>query len=784
MLNDQYSDSPTGGSPDDVRMTPARAGGRTYNDDGRMSSWAYSENSAVLPRKSAVDEADNSLRQLFSMLMRRKAILLATILLVLGVTMVYLMLTPQVYNAQAVLQIHAAGGSGKDDGDSGHNSLVMYQGNGEGGDHSFGTQLTILQSRQMRRGALSRLPQEMRDKLESFLNVSIEEVPDTTLVEIKVSSHDAEASAALANAYCEEYIQLSRADNRSQLQTALDYVNEQKGKVGQKLEAARAAVQRFKEQNNLVNVDSQATAIAGALSNLQAERQNVAVEQAEARAGIERSIKLIPTMKEYKIVPGQRQIRPEVTAIKSKITALNLERLELLQKYRPDRPEIQVIDDQLKALREQLSQEAQTEYSVWTNTLNDKRDSMEKNLIELQAKDWGLQAREAALAQATNQARAKLNQMPALERQMSDMALNLEGLEKSYTLLAEKQEALRMSQEAKVANGSRLFPAEVPDSPTSRFGKMMGSALLIGLLLALALTALVDWLDDGVYGEAEAKMVSKLPILAQIPQVGKAAQKKLTTGADVAGNDKQIGHMRESFRMLRTMIALSAANPNGYVNGSNGNGNGHAALGGGSTLATLETPLGTSPIRSVVITSSLPNEGKSVSSANLAITTALSGENVILVDCDLRHPSLHRFFELSNDIGLTSVVGGACSLEEALQDTRIPGLRVLTSGPVTLDPMQIINSAGARRCFEQLTEVADFVVVDTPPALVYAEAQVVAAMTDAMLLVISSQDAKKREVTRTRDLLEQTGMIPIGAILNKAPAGSDSTERYYAHYNA
>jgi capsular exopolysaccharide synthesis family protein len=341
-----------------------------------------------------------------------------------------------------------------------------------------------------------------------------------------------------------------------------------------------------------------------------------------------------------------------------------------------------------------------------------------------------------------------------------------------------------MSQEAKVANGSRLFPAEVPDSPTSRFGKMMGSALLIGLLLALALTALVDWLDDGVYGEAEAKMVSKLPILAQIPQVGKAAQKKLTTGADVAGNDKQIGHMRESFRMLRTMIALSAANPNGYVNGSNGNGNGHAALGGGSTLATLETPLGTSPIRSVVITSSLPNEGKSVSSANLAITTALSGENVILVDCDLRHPSLHRFFELSNDIGLTSVVGGACSLEEALQDTRIPGLRVLTSGPVTLDPMQIINSAGARRCFEQLTEVADFVVVDTPPALVYAEAQVVAAMTDAMLLVISSQDAKKREVTRTRDLLEQTGMIPIGAILNKAPAGSDSTERYYAHYNA
>lgn len=781
MLNDQYSDSPSG----DGQIAPARAGGRTYNDDGRMNAWSYNENSAVLPRRSAADETDNSLRQLVGMLLRRKAILLATLLLALGVTMVYLMLTPQIYDAQAVLHINAdTSGSGKDDGDSGHGSLVMYQGNGGSGDQSMGTQITILQSPQMRRSALGRLPEDVRSKLASFMDIGIQEVPETNLVQIKVSSHNARASAMLANAFCDEYIQLSRAENRSQLQMALDYVSDQKGKVGKKLEAARSAVQRFKEKNSLVSVDMQSAAIAGALSNLQTERQSVAVEQAETRAGIERSIKLIPTMAQYKVVPGTRQIRPEVTAIKSKITTLNLQRLELLQKYRADRPEVQAVDDQLRALRDQLSKEAETEYSVWTNTLNDKRDVMEKNLIDLQAKSWGLQAREAALSQATTQARAKLNQMPALERQMGEMTLTLTGLEGSYSALAEKQEELRMSQEAKVANGSRLFAAEVPDGPTSRFGKMMGSALLIGLLLALALTALVDWLDDGVYGEAEAKMVSKLPILAQIPQVGKAAQKQLTTGADMAGGDKQIAHMRESFRMLRTMIALSAASPNGYANGSNGNGNGHAALGGGSTLAKLETPLGTSPVRSVVITSSLPNEGKSVSSANLAITTALSGESVILVDCDLRHPSLHRFFELSNDIGLTSVIGGACSLEDALQDTRIPGLRVLTSGPVTLDPMQVVNSAGARRCFEQLTEVADFVVVDTPPALVYAEAQIIAAMTDAMLLVISSQDAKKREVTRTRDLLEQTGMIPIGAILNKVPAGSDSTERYYAHYNA
>lgn len=784
MLNDQYPDAqPPGGN--DARLVRPDGGGRVYTNNTRLNMWAAPESSPVLPRRGSEDSVDNSLRQLFNMLMRRKAILVATMLLVLGVTMVYLQLTPPIYDATATLQIYASKSGGGDDGDSGHTSLVMYGGNGSGGgSSSFGTQLMILQSGQMFRNALNTLPKELQDKKDTLVDTSIQEVPDTSLVDIKISSHDPEFSAALANAYCDEYIKLSRAENRSQLQASLDYVADQKGKVGQKLSAARHAVQRFKEQNKLMSVDSQAAAVAGALSSIQNERETLKADQAETRAGIERSLRLIPTMERYRVLPGSTIIRPEVTAIKSKITELNLKRLELLQKYRADRPEITIIDDQIRDLQTQLKGEAKTEISTWSNSPNDKREGMEKNLIDLQAKDWGIQAREAALAQAANQASARMSQLPALERQMSDMLLKVGTLEKSYAMLDEQQEGLRMSQEAKVANGSSLFPAEVPTRPTSRFAKMMGSAFLIGLLLALALTALVDWLDDGVYGEIEAKTVSQLPILAQIPQVGKAAQKKLVNGADAAGSDKQIGHMRESFRMLRTMIALSSATQNGFANGSHANGNGHAALGGGSTLATLETPLGTSPIRSVVITSSLPNEGKSISSANLAITTALSGENVILVDCDLRHPSLHRFFELSNDIGLTSVVGGACSLEDALQDTRIPGLRVLTSGPVTLDPMQIVNSAGARRCFEQLSEVADFVVVDTPPALVYAEAQVIATMTDAMLLVISSQDAKKREVSRTRELLDQTGMIPIGAILNKVPAGSDSTERYYAHYSA
>lgn len=779
MLNDQFSGAPSNHEDEASLMRAPNTGGRVYNDDSRLNPWGYSDSSAVLPRK-AVEEAgtDNTIRQLLGLIARRKVLLLTTLLAVLGLTMLYLMLTPPVYDAKATLQIYAVDGEGGGSGEADVSTLVNSA-SGAGGDRSFGTQLTILQSPIIHRGAIKRLPEESKEKLQSFSSVRIDQVPDTTLVEIVVSSHDAQASADLANAFCEEYIQLSRAENRGQLQAALDYVSMQKAKVGERLDTARRVVQKFKEDNKLITVDGAASAAATAVASIKTEREKLKVEQAEVRAGIQRSTSLIPTLAKYRVRPGQIVVPPQVTAIKAKITALNLQRWELLQKYRADRPEIRIINDELGTLHNQLKSEAKTEVGVWSNEVNPYREGLETNLVNLRAQDWAMQAREVALAQAETQALTKLNQMPALEREFSDMMLNLAALEGSYSALNEKQESLRLSQEARIANGSRLFEAEPPSGPSNRTQKLMLSALLIGLFLALALSALVDWLDDGVYGEVEAKMVSQLPILAQIAVLNKKAQQQLTTSADASTDDKQVQYMRENFRMLRTMIALSSAQESGcyYANGK-------ALTAGTNTLATVETPFAASPVRSVVITSSLPNEGKSLSSSNLAITAALSGENVVLVDCDLRHPSLHRFFNLSNDIGLTSVVGGACTLNEALQDTRIPGLRVLTAGPVTLDPMQIINSAGARRCLEQLTEIADFVVIDTPPALVYAEAQVIAAMTDAMLLVISSQDAKKREVSRTRDLLEQTGLVPLGVILNKVSAGSDSTQRYYERYNA
>jgi capsular exopolysaccharide synthesis family protein len=188
---------------------------------------------------------------------------------------------------------------------------------------------------------------------------------------------------------------------------------------------------------------------------------------------------------------------------------------------------------------------------------------------------------------------------------------------------------------------------------------------------------------------------------------------------------------------------------------------------------------GEDPVRSVAITSAEPNEGKTLSSVNLAVAVALDGKSVILVDADLRHAGIHRHFGLSNEVGFTNVVAGERPLEDALQDTSIPGLRLLASGPLHPSPPELLNSRASRACFHRLSQIADFVVVDTPPALLMADAHIVARMTDGVLLVVSAKESAKHRLDRTSYLLRQTGARLLGTVLNKADEGLGG---YYGYH--
>jgi len=185
------------------------------------------------------------------------------------------------------------------------------------------------------------------------------------------------------------------------------------------------------------------------------------------------------------------------------------------------------------------------------------------------------------------------------------------------------------------------------------------------------------------------------------------------------------------------------------------------------------------PIKTLLVTSASPEEGKSSTLANLAVVSAQEGKRVIVVDCDLRRPSLHSIFNLSNTEGLTTALMNAEALKSPpLQGVGIDGLSVLTSGPIPPNPLELLGSRRLADLLAALAEQADLVMVDAPPVVAVADAAVLASKVDAVLLVVQAGRAKRDYVERAKSVLEKANARIIGAALTNVQADS-LMARYY-----
>ena len=183
------------------------------------------------------------------------------------------------------------------------------------------------------------------------------------------------------------------------------------------------------------------------------------------------------------------------------------------------------------------------------------------------------------------------------------------------------------------------------------------------------------------------------------------------------------------------------------------------------------------PLRTLVVTSPAPEEGKSTTIANLAVTIAQSGRRTILVDCDLRRPSLHEIFEVSNDSGLTTMV-----LDETvplqIRGTGVPDLSLVTSGPTPPNPADLLGSRHVDRVLTALSEQADMVLIDAPPVIGVTDAAVLGARADGVLLVVSAGKTRRDHAERAKELLEKARVRIVGVALTNTPKG-DTLHGYY-----
>ena len=402
--------------------------------------------------------------------------------------------------------------------------------------------------------------------------------------------------------------------------------------------------------------------------------------------------------------------------------------------------EISVIDNdpyRAKLLADTIAQQLILQSPTTPDNLSQEQVAFTQlQLDELKAKIENAQQESARLNQeldAANSARL----IQDLQNQINVLDTKMNNWQYTYSQLL-------VSMQGGMVNALTVIEeATLPTKPFSPdIQKNVLLATVIGLILAVGGIFLIEYLDDTIKTPEELTRVTELPTMGTIARIdGQGYSDKLIALR------MPLSPVVEAFRVLRTNLQFSSLDR---------------------------------PIKTLMITSPGPSEGKSVTLSNLAVVLAQSGLNVILVDADLRRPTQHKIFDISNRTGLTDVIVNPDPfLEERLQKTEIDKLRILPSGAHPPNPAELLGSERMRETIKKLETCADIILIDSPPTLMFADAAILGTRVDGMLIVVDSGKTRRNDARKGAETLRRVKANLLGVVLNRSPVGAGG---YYTSY--
>jgi len=556
--------------------------------------------------------------------------------------------------------------------------------------------------------------------------------PQTNIVEIFYAGADPVAVQQIANhvagAYRDFSIEHRQREAASRTQIILLSLNEQR----RRLDSAQNAVQAFKERERLSNVSAEQSALIASIKRFEDDRDALLIERGVYEHLLGHLGPADTSTAELRRLAATPAIRNNdyVRVLNDRWYNLLLEREKLLNSRLTQRAgEVKDLDSLIVGTKEEL------------------RTASELYLRSVQSRLSALDARIASLRQ-------QMKRYPPLETQEAKLLGDVRMIQSVYDELQSEYQRARIAQSVGATNVRIIDEAVRPWAPISPNRKRIYlTAIILGTILGLAAAVAVEQFDDSVKSPDQIREQFDVPVLGTIPEIkelgarsnGERADSRVVTHLDPRSP------VAEAYRSLRTNLAFARAHE---------------------------------PLRTVVLTSPGPADGKSTTVANLAITFAQQGQRTLLVDADLRRAVLDELFDVPRSPGLTDVLVGRATLPAVVRQTAIENLSVVGSGPFPPNPSELLGSAAMRTVLREATETFDVVLLDSPPLLAVTDAAVLATMVDGAIVVVRMEKTPRSSVRRAINQLETVHGRLVGAVLNDVDYrhGAYSGYGYYYYY--
>lgn len=551
-------------------------------------------------------------------------------------------------------------------------------------------------------------------------SISIAKYEQTDVLQIETSSPDPEEAMMMANTLAEIVVEENRAQVRAECKNARVFLEDQMGKVNERYRAALLKLTDFKRQAKSVDLETETKLAAERMAELMKEKEDgvIALAQARARLGFLRQ-QLSKKSPEFLLASTSKE-NSYIETIKERLTDLKLQLAEASAQLTEKHPKILSLKEQIDTAEAELKRETEI-----------CRSSMPE-LTRLETQIPSLEARLKGLNASIDKSFKEFSGLPHKAFEQASLDMDLEAAPSAYGSLLDSLCHIAVT-EATAFSGIRIIePAVEPLSPAHPNKALNGVlGMFVGLALGFGLAFITERLDDTIRTAEDVRGIGPIAFIGAVPKFG-AESIPLISARDP--NDP----LCESYRGIRTQIDVVQ----------------HMA---------------DRPLQTLMITSAGPKEGKTTTAVNLGISMAREGKKVVIVDMDLRRPSLHTYFGPSSDVGLADLLQNETFLDEAIHPTQVDGLSIITGGLPIHDPGALIESGKTGELISELTNRYDVVILDTAPLLVKSDALVLAQHVDSSVIVLESEKTTRRAVYELMQALTRAHVEPLGFVLNGCP---------------